>query len=158
MIETKTDASVRLSVVSDESRQQVVALVLMPREAFSAEVRMRIQNVLQDRLKGKLLYYYLALGEGYTARLHFSFHAPPPSSALVRKMESEIAALARTWDDRLRELFGHNFGAARAHEMLERWGLAFTSEYKAAFDVDRAAADAAHIERLLTGGGLRELS
>src|ERR1700733_2366821 len=107
----------------------------MPREAFSAEVRVRIQHALENRLKGKLLYYYLALGEGYTARLHFSFHAHPPSSASVRKIESEIAVLARTWDDRLRELFGHNFGA-RAHEMLERWGLAFTSEYKAAFEVD----------------------
>ena len=130
-----------------------MALVLMPREAFSAEVRIRIQNALQSGLKGKLLYYYLALGEGYIARLHFCFYAQPPSAALVRKVESEIAALARTWDDRLRELFGKQFGAARAHEMLERWGLAFTPEYKAAFDVDRAAADAAHIESLLGGGG-----
>ena len=84
----------------------MVALVLMPREAFSAEVRQRIQNVLQNRLKGKLLYYYLAMGEDYTARLHFCFYAQPPSAALVRKVEAEIAALARTWDDRLRELFG----------------------------------------------------
>ncbi len=153
LIETKAEASVRLSVLSDESRQQVVALVLMPREAFSAEVRQRIQNALQNRLNGKLLYYYLALGEGYTARLHFSFHAQPPAAALVRKIESEIAALARTWDDRLRELFGQKFGAARAHEMLARWGLAFTPEYKAAFEVERAAADAEHIERLINGGG-----
>ncbi len=153
LIDNKADASVRLSVLSDPSRQQVVALVLMPREAFSAEVRIRIQNALQNGLKGKLLYYYLALGEGYIARLHFCFYAQPPSTALVRKVELEITALARTWDDRLRELFGKHFGATRAHQMLERWGLAFTPEYKAAFDVDRAAADAAHIESLLVGGG-----
>ncbi len=152
LIETKADAAVRLSILSDPSRRQVIALVLMPREAFSAEVRLRIQNAIQTGLKGKLLYYYLALGEGYIARLHFCFYAQPPSTALVRKIESEIMALARTWDDRLRELFGKQFGATRAHEMLERWGLAFTPEYKAAFDVDRAAADAAHFESLLGGG------
>ncbi len=153
LIDNKADASVRLSVIPDPSRQQVVALVLMPREAFSAEVRIRIQNALQSGLKGKLLYYYLALGEGYVARLHFCFYAQPPSTTLVRKVESEIAALARTWDDRLRELFGKQFGTTRAHEMLERWGLAFTPEYKAAFDVDRATADAAHFESLLVAGG-----
>ena len=153
LIETKADAAVRLSVLSDQSRQQVVALVLMPREAFSAEVRLRIQNAIQRGLKGKLLYYYLALGEGHTARLHFCFSAQPPSGALVRRLEAEITALARTWDDRLRELFGPKFGAARAHEMLARWGLAFAPEYKAAVSVDRAAADAEHIERLIGGGG-----
>jgi glutamate dehydrogenase len=153
LIDTKTDASLRLHIVADESRQQIVALVLMPREAFSAEVRLRIQNELQSRLNGELLYYYLALGEGYTARLHFCFSAQAPSSTLVRKIEAEIAALARTWDDRLREAFGQKFGAARAHEMLARWGLAFTPDYKAASDIDRAAADAAHIERLLAHGG-----
>jgi glutamate dehydrogenase len=153
LIETKADAAVRLSILSDPSRQQVIALVLMPREAFSAEVRLRIQNAIQTRLKGKLLYYYLALGEGYTARLHFCFYAQPPALALVRKIEAEIAAAARTWDDRLREVFGQKFGPPRAHEMLARWALAFAPEYKAAFDVERAAADAEHIERLLAGSG-----
>ena len=151
--ETKADAAVRLNILSDSSRQQVIALVLMPREAFSAEVRVRIQHALENRLKGKLLYYYLALGEGYTARLHFSFHAQPPSAALIRKIEAEIAGLARTWDDRLRELLGQKFGPTRAHEVLARWGLAFTPDYKAAFEVERAAADAEHIERLLAEGG-----
>ncbi len=153
-LDTKEDAPVRISIVSDPHRQQVVALVLVPREAFSAEVRIRIQSALQNLLKGKLLYYYLALGEGYTARLHFCFYAQPPSTAQVHKIETEIAALARTWDDRLRELFGQKFGAADAHEMLSRWGLAFAPDYKAAFDVDRAVTDAAHIERLLGNGGL----
>jgi glutamate dehydrogenase len=153
LVETKADGAVRLSVLSDPHRQQVVALVLLPREAFSAEVRIRIQNVLESRLKGKLLYYYLAMDEGYAARLHFCFHAQPPSAALVRKIEQEIAALARSWDDRMREILGQRFGATRAHEMLARWGLAFTPEYKAAFEVDRAATDAEHIEQLLRDGG-----
>jgi glutamate dehydrogenase len=153
LTEAKSDASVRLIILPDSSRQQVVALVLMPREAFSADVRLRIQNTLENRLKGKLLYYYLALGEGYTARLHFSFYAQPPSAALIRKIEAEIAALARTWDDRLREVLGQKFGPARAHEILARWGLGFGPEYKAAFDVGRAASDIEHIERLLADGG-----
>ena len=149
----KTILIVRLSVLSDPNREQVIAMVLMPREAFSAEVRVKIQNAIESRLRGKLLYYYLALSEGYTARLHFGFHAEPPSSTLLRKLEIEIASIARTWDDRFREHLGRKFGGARAHEMLARWGLAFTPEYKAAFSVERAVADAERIEKLLGDGG-----
>ncbi|HLX37544.1 MAG TPA: NAD-glutamate dehydrogenase domain-containing protein, partial [Candidatus Binataceae bacterium] len=151
--DTRADAAVRLSLVADAGRQQVIALVLMPREAFSAEVRVRIQLALENRLGGKPLYYYLALGEGYAARLHFAFSAKAPSAALVRKIEAEVAVLARTWDDRLREMIGRKFGPARAHEILARWGLAFTPDYKAAFEVDRAVSDIEHIERLLADGG-----
>ena len=153
--QTRDDAVVRLSILSDANRQQVIALVLMPREAFSAEVRMRIQHALESRLSAKLLYYYLALGEGYTARLHFAFSAQAPSAALVRKIEAEIAGLARSWDDHLRELVGRKFGAARAHDLLARWGLAFTPDYKAAFEVERAISDIEHIERLLSDGGFQ---
>ncbi|HXN85375.1 MAG TPA: NAD-glutamate dehydrogenase domain-containing protein [Candidatus Binataceae bacterium] len=153
LLEVRSDSDVRLSLLSDPNREQVIAMVLMPREAFSAEVRIKIQNAIENRLRGKLLYYYLALGEGYIARLHFGFHAEPPSSTLLRKLESEIASIARTWDDRFREHLGRKFGGARAHQMLSRWGLAFTPEYKAAFPVERAAADAERVERLLNDGG-----
>jgi glutamate dehydrogenase len=153
LLDVKSESTVRLSVLSDPNRGQVVALVILPREAFSADVRVRIQAALERRLNGKLLYYYLALGEGYIARLHFAFQAEAPSAAMLRKIEIEIASLARTWDDRLRECFIRKFGNGRGHKMLSRWDRAFTPEYKAAFDVERAAADAEHIEKLLTDGG-----
>ena len=149
LIETKADATVRLSVLSDQSRRQVIALVLMPREAFSAEVRSGFRTCSRTVSRASCSTIISRSAKDYTARLHFCFYAQPPSAALVRKVEAEIAALARTWDDRLRELFGQKFGPTRAHEMLARWGLAFAPEYKAVFDVDRAAADAEHIERLL---------
>ncbi|HSR56964.1 MAG TPA: NAD-glutamate dehydrogenase domain-containing protein, partial [Candidatus Binataceae bacterium] len=153
LLDVKSEAAVRLSVLCDPNRGHVIVMVLMPREVFSADVRVRIQNALEARLKGKLLYYHLALGESYVARLHFCFDAEPPPPALVRKLEAEVASLARTWDDRLREHIGRKFGAARGHEIFARWGLAFTSEYKAAVTVERAAADIEQIEKLLSGGG-----
>ncbi len=153
ILDLKSQAAVRLSVLSDPNRGHVIALVVMPREAFSSDVRLRIQQALEERVRGKVIYYYLALGEGYTARLHFCLAAEPPPPALLRELEAEIGSLARTWDDRLRECVGSRFGPVRGHEILSRWGLAFSAEYKAATTVERAVADIEKIEALPVAGG-----
>lgn len=85
VLDVKSEAAVRLSLEVDTVRGNVIALVIMPRENFSAEVRVRIQQALAARLGGKLVYYYLALGESYTARLHFCFAAPAPTDTAVRE-------------------------------------------------------------------------
>jgi glutamate dehydrogenase len=149
VLDAKSEATVRLSVEVDAVRGNVIALVIMPRENFSAEVRLRIQETLAARLGGKLVYYYLALGEGYTARLHFCFAAPAPADATVEELEAEIAALARSWDDLLREELLSHFEAARAHQLGARWIPAFNVQYKAATSVALALGDIEQVERLL---------
>lgn len=152
LLDLRTESEVRLSALSDPDRGHVVVLVVIPREAFSAEVRVRIQEKIAERLRGKLVYYYLALGEGYTARMHFCFVAEPPAPALVGRLEAEVAAIARTWDDQLREHLTIALGSARATDLLHRWGGAFTAEYRAATAVERAARDVEVIESLLGSG------
>ena len=84
VIEVKREDDVRLSLQSDPVRGNVIAMVIMPREHFSADVRVAVQNALAARLGGKLIYYHLALGDGYTARLHFCFAAEPPGRGCRR--------------------------------------------------------------------------
>ncbi|HZO80630.1 MAG TPA: NAD-glutamate dehydrogenase domain-containing protein [Candidatus Binataceae bacterium] len=152
ILELKDEAAVRLSVRYDAVRGNVVVLVIMPRESFSAEVRKQIQAALGRILAGDLIYYYLALGEGYSARLHFCFAAASPTAAQMRAMETEVAALARTWEERLREELLERFGTRRANALAQRWLGAFSSHYRASTTVARAAADIEQIENLLAGG------
>ncbi len=152
LLELRTESEVRLCILSDPDRGHVIALVVMPREAFSAEVRLRIQEALAARLGGKLVYYHLALGEAYTARLHFCFVAEPPAPSMLGELEAEIAALARTWDDRLREHLTKTLGAEAGAERHARWQGALTPEYRAAVAVERAARDIDAIESLLRSG------
>ncbi len=76
----------------------------MPREAGSAELRRRIQDTLAAALHGTLVYFYLALGEGYTARLHFCFVADPPRLRSVRALETD--------DRRARQTMGRSLAGA----------------------------------------------
>jgi glutamate dehydrogenase len=153
VLNVENESEVRLNLEADAVRGNVIALVIMPRENFSAELRMRIQAALARGLGGKLVYYYLALGESYTARLHFSFAAPPPPPSLTHELGIEIARLARTWDELLRERLQSKFGGPRARELLARWLPAFETSYRTSTPPELAVEDIEHIEQL--GGAAR---
>ena len=153
LVDLQTEAAVRLSIVADPARGHVIALVAIPREAFSPQVRQKIQNHLEQRLGGSVIYYHLSLGEGLIASLHFCFAAQPPSVSLIHDLENEVVEIARTWNDRLREQIFSHYGPARGHGVLERWGLAFDDEYKAGVDPEHALADVVSLEALVDSGG-----
>jgi len=152
ILDVKSEAAVRLFVAPDLRHGNVIALVVMPREAGSAELSRRIQDALAAALHGTLVYFYLALGEGYTARLHFCFVADPPKVSVIRGLEATIAGLARRWDDRLQERSIEKFGPKRGRSLAERWTGAFSAEYQAAIDVTRAVGDLEDVEALSAGG------
>ncbi len=152
VLDLKAETQVRLNLYPDTDRHSVIALVIMPRERFSAEVRMEIQKALAQGLGGESLYYHLALGEGYTARLHFCFSAPMPDPTRVAMLEGEVARLARTWEDRLREQLAARLGETNAQALASRWGNACGPDYQASTDVERAAADIERLEAMLSGG------
>ena len=149
ILDLKDEAAVRVSSHYDPVRNNVVVLVVIPRESFSAEVRKQIQEALGRILDGKLVYYYLAMGEGYRARMHFCFDAAAPSAAQLRAMETEVSQIARTWEDRLREELIERFAEGRGRTLAQRWLGAFNPHYKASTAAARAASDIEQIERLL---------
>ncbi|MGH7932559.1 MAG: NAD-glutamate dehydrogenase domain-containing protein, partial [Candidatus Binataceae bacterium] len=152
ILDVKNESDVRLNIQPDAVRENVIALVIMPREHFSAAVRLKIQELLATRLGGRLVYYYLAMGESYTARLHFCFAAPVPNPAAVPAIEAEVARLARTWDDLLREQLYKRHGQLRGHELAARWIGALSANYKAVTPIEVALNDLDRVEALLTGG------
>jgi glutamate dehydrogenase len=152
VLDLKTAGDVRLNVQSDPVRGNVIALVIMPREHFSASVRMNIQEALARHLGGKLVYYYLALGNSYAARLHFCFSAPQPGPATIAAMESDVIRLARTWDDFLHDHLDERFGPVGGHEIVARWRDAFSPAYRSNTPAEIALQDIERIEALLEGG------
>ena len=149
ILDVKSEASVRLFIAPDLRHGNVIALVVMPREAGSAELSRRIQDTLAAALHGTLVYFHLALGEGYTARLHFCFVADPPKTSVIRSLEASVANLARRWDDRLQEQLVKKFGPKRGRALAERWTGAFSADYQAAIDVARAVGDIEDVETLI---------
>ncbi len=152
ILDVKSEGLVRLFVAPDVRHGNVIALVVMPRDAASADLGRRIRDTLAAALRGTLVYFYSALGEGYTARLHFCFVADPPKVSVIRALETTISELARRWDDRLQERLIKKFGPKRGRELAERWVGAFSADYQAAVDVTRAVGDIEDVETLIAVG------
>jgi len=152
ILDVKSEAALRLFIAPDLRHGNVIALVVMPREAGSADLSRRIQDTLAAALRGTLVYFYLALGEGYTARLHFCFFADPPKTAVIRALEASITDLARRWDDRLEERLLEKLGPQRGRVLADRWAGAFSADYQAAIDVARAVRDIEDVEALIAAG------
>ena len=152
IIESFGDTDVRVSMLADAQRKMVLVMVLLPRERFSSEVRMQIQQALARRLNATPVYYHLELREGYSAHLHFCFAAIKPDPAVLPALQAEVRALTRTWSDRLAEQLAAKFGAAHGDALAERYGDAFPAEYRATTDIARAIEDIEQVEAAFAGG------
>jgi len=143
---------VRVTITPDAPRRMVIVMVLMPRERFSAQVRMEIQEAVRRRLGGELIYYHLQLQEGYEAQLHFCFAASPPAAFILPQIQDDVSRLTRSWNDRLREGLAQRWGDSHAALLAHRYDHAFPPAYQAAADTARALADIERLEILLAGG------
>ncbi|HEY2663682.1 MAG TPA: hypothetical protein VGI47_05030, partial [Candidatus Binataceae bacterium] len=151
ILDLPREDEVRLTVLSDPNRQSVVAMVLMPRERMSYEVRVEIQETLAHGLGGELVYFHFARREGYLAILHYCFHARAQPPEAIAELQAEVSRIARGWDDRLEEALAAIYGEAAGHELSRRYARAFSVDYKARHPIDRATADVSRVEAILAG-------
>jgi glutamate dehydrogenase len=135
---------------------RVSALVVMPAARFSGEAQARVRTLLAARLGGTLLAEHLHVDEEGRARLHFAFtEGTAPLSDRLDALEEEIAAVVRTWEERLRDALLERYGRTEGAELAARWAGAFPRDYQAAASVERACADVAELETARRTGGPR---
>jgi glutamate dehydrogenase len=138
-------------------------MVILPRRKFSGEVRRNIQAALVESYDGQLLNYYLTMGEGEQARLHFYIAADADNVERVdiAELRAEVRAAIRSWTERLTVALEERHDRGRTAELAERYGSAFSSAYRAASDVTDAVDDIESLEALRLSGrrqvGLHDL-
>ncbi len=142
---------VKVSYRPDFLERGVSVMVLLPREKFSADVRVAIQKLLADELKGTLVDYRLALSDEPMARLHFYFATRQeiPASISRDALEGKVAQLVRTWSDRLAEALERDLGGEQGARLARRYAKAFPAAYVAVKSPETAVADIRHVENVL---------
>lgn len=141
---------VHVTLRPDPLGRGVSVMVILPRGKFSAEVRQRIQELLTQRLQGTVLNYYLAMGAGEQARLHFYLSASPVAveAADPRELEREVVQIIRAWDDRLLDALAERYPAGEAQHLAGLYAPGFTEEYRAATLPEVAVHDIEAMERM----------
>jgi glutamate dehydrogenase len=147
----------RLFLRHDATGRFWSALVYLPRDRYTTEVRTRMQELLLTRLGGTSIEYTARSTESVLARLHFVIRvpvgrngSPKPMAVDVDGLQAELAAAARSWTDDLTDELAARYGAD-AERMLARVADAFPAAYQNDFTAERAVDDLARLESLAAG-------
>lgn len=145
----------RLYLRQDEYGRYYSALVYLPRDRFTTDVRLRLTDILLEELNGRAPVDFTALHtESVLSRLHFVIRVQPGTElpdltdADKDRIESRLVEAARSWADGFAEALNAECGEERAAELLRRYGHAFPEGYKADHSPRAAVADLVHVEQL----------
>jgi glutamate dehydrogenase len=112
----------RLFVWRDPFERFVSCMVYVPREAFSTELRMKFQRILLDAFKGSYVDFDVMLTNQVLARIHFTVRTTPDRIPAydAKEIERQLAAVARRWDDELRDSLVDADGEAAGLALRQR--------------------------------------
>jgi len=150
VVNAAQSGEVRVTVRPDPLARGLAVMVIMPRDRFNSGVRKRVQAYLAGELGATHTDYQLAMGEGDEGvRFHFFFSTETDYRTLsVGALEGGVAALTRTWDDRLGALVAHQLGRAQGEGLAKRYAGAFDERYRADTTPQTALRDVASLEKL----------
>lgn len=131
-------------------------LVYTPREIYNTALREQIQAVLTEELRAIDAEFTSYFSESVLIRTHFMLRVDPDVDVQwdAQRIEQRIRALARNWSDGLRDALIQEQGETLARSLLIRYGRAFPSGYREAFDARMAVYDIGHMEKLRNAGDL----
>ncbi|MGZ5274416.1 MAG: NAD-glutamate dehydrogenase [Caldimonas sp.] len=140
----------RLFVRRDPFDRFVSCLVFVPREAYSTDLRVKLQRILLAAFAGSIADFDVMLGDTVLARIHFTIRTTPGQvPAFDRKeLETRLAEAARRWSDQLRDALIDAEGEARGIELFKRWGAALPPDYRERVAARGAVSDVRKIESL----------
>ncbi|WP_448586128.1 NAD-glutamate dehydrogenase [Thermaurantiacus sp.] len=130
----------RLFVNANEAAGSVSALVYVPPDAYSAELRTAIGTALAEATGGTIARVDVELRSEGLARVHFVLMnvARPADEATLN---AELARLTRGWEDALEQALAETAGPMRAARLAITHGRAFSAGYRAEFSPAEAAED-----------------
>ncbi|GAB2630031.1 NAD-glutamate dehydrogenase [Streptomyces capparidis] len=144
----------RLFLRREEYGRYYSALVYLPRDRYTTEVRLRLMEILREELGGRSVDYTAWNTESVLSRLHFVVRVAPgteldklPDSE-VERIEARLAEATRSWADGLAEVLAEECGEERAATISRRYADAFPEGYKADFPPRTAVADLRRLEGL----------
>jgi glutamate dehydrogenase len=133
-------------------------MAFVPRDRYTTEVRLRIEQVLRARCGGDALESQVQIALSNHARLHVTIRGEDLHTRLdVAAIEAEVAAAAATWTDTLRKTLLDTLPAARAIALFDRHAARFPPAYQSEVAASTAIDDLEALEQLSAAPSLLHL-
>ncbi|HEY0698537.1 MAG TPA: NAD-glutamate dehydrogenase, partial [Micromonospora sp.] len=135
----------------------ISCLIYLPRDRFTTQNRLRMQEILLRELNGVGVDYTTRVTESMLARVHFIVRTDPsrpPGQIDADLLAEELADATRLWDDDYRLVLERKLGDEQAKHLFNRYADAFPEGYKDGHTPYEAMKDLAKLELLEEPGQL----
>ncbi|MDG4795915.1 NAD-glutamate dehydrogenase [Micromonospora sp. WMMD1082] len=135
----------------------ISCLIYLPRDRFTTQNRLRMQDILLRELNGVGVDYTTRVTESMLARVHFIVRTDPtspPGDIDADLLAEELADATRLWDDDYRLVLERKLGDEQAKHLFGRYADAFPEGYKDGHTPYEAMKDLAKLELLEESGQL----
>ncbi|HAB65352.1 MAG TPA: NAD-glutamate dehydrogenase, partial [Pseudomonas sp.] len=122
-------------------------LAYVPRDSYSTETRLRIQQVLVDRLEASGCEFSTYFSESVLIRVQFLLRLDPHKQVQFDpvQLENEVVQACRTWQDDYSNVVIERFGEAQGTGILADFPKGFPAGYRERFAPQSAAVDMQHV-------------
>jgi glutamate dehydrogenase len=147
----------RLFLRHDVYGRFISCLIYLPRDRFTTQNRLRMQEILLRELNGVGVDYTTRVTESMLARIHFIVRTDPsnpPGRVDADLLAEELADATRLWDDDYRLVLDRKLGDESAKRLFRRYRDAFPEGYKDDHTPYEAMKDLAKLELLEEPGQL----
>jgi glutamate dehydrogenase len=141
----------RLFTRMDPYGRYVSCLVFLPRDRYTTQVRLRMEEILREYFDATSVDYTTRVSESVLARLHFVVRLRPGhdlSNVDTEALEQRLVEATRTWSEDLADAARAELGEEEASRLLREWSDAFPEGYKEDFLARVAVGDLKRIESL----------
>ena len=147
---------VKLFVRPDGFERFVSAMVYVPRERFSSDLRDGIIRMLEHAYAGRSSTFYTQVTDSPLARLHVMIETTPGQVPEVDEavLEAHIASRANVWADALRDAVIGSFGDEMGTPLAQSFANAFPPAYVNNTSAQAAAHDLHRILECNEGDGV----
>ncbi len=129
------------------------ALVYLPRDRYTTNVRLRIEQELRQTFDAVSIDYEARMTESALARLFFRIRLPKDadvSHVNTEDVEKRLVRAARSWSEGITEVLRARAGADGengAKDLAAVWSDAFPASYRVDYEVEDALEDIARFEK-----------
>jgi len=143
----------RLFIRRDVHGKFFNCLVYIPRDAYTTELRIKIQNILSTALGAEESEFTTHFSESILVRCHFVLRVNPTIEVdyELKEIEEQIVQATLSWEDRLRLRLIEEFGEEKGEYYTTNIGGGFPPGYRDDFDPRIAVMDIKNMQRLADG-------
>ncbi|WP_416885775.1 NAD-glutamate dehydrogenase [Marinospirillum sp.] len=126
------------------------ALVYLPRDTYSTELRQKAQKVLCETLNAEFVEFTTYFSESLLCRTQFilRFQGEHPADYDLRELEQRMVQATRSWNESLFAALAEQLGEESANRLLRLYRDGFSAAYCEDFTARHAVNDIQHFERL----------